>query len=47
LKLENRLSTVGRSVEEIVTWDELRSLLEAEAKPSAYWGFEPSGKRQA
>ena len=45
MKSEDRLSLVGRNVEEIVTWDELRSLLEAEGRPSAYWGFEPSGKR--
>ena len=45
MKPEEKLRIVERSTEEIVTRDELRGLLEAEARPSAYWGFEPSGKR--
>jgi tyrosyl-tRNA synthetase len=40
---EERLSLVSRNTQEIVTNEELRTLLETEAKPRAYWGFEASG----
>ncbi len=40
---EERLSLVTRNTQEIVTSQELRTLLETEAKPKAYWGFESSG----
>jgi len=43
LDLEQRLSLVTRNAEEIVTEPELRVLLETNAKPRAYWGFEASG----
>ena len=43
LDLEERLWLVERNLEEVVTHKELRQLLECEAKPKAYWGFEPSG----
>jgi len=43
LDLEQRMSLVTRNVEEVVTLEELRMLLEAEARPRAYWGFESSG----
>ncbi len=37
------MDLVTRNAEEIVTPDELRVLLETEARPRAYWGFECSG----
>jgi len=43
LDLEKRLELVRRNTQEIVTIEELRSLLETEARPRAYWGFECSG----
>ena len=43
MDLEERLSLVTRNTQEIVTPQELRTLLETEAKPRAYWGFESSG----
>jgi len=43
LDLEQRIDLVTRNAQEIVTHDELRVLLETEAKPKAYWGFESSG----
>jgi len=43
LDLEQRLTLVTRNTEEVVTPQELRVLLETEAKPKAYWGFESSG----
>jgi len=43
LDLEQRMSLVTRNVEEVVTLEELRMLLETEARPRAYWGFESSG----
>ncbi len=43
LDLEQRLALVSRNTQEVVTLDELRSLLETGAKPRAYWGFESSG----
>jgi len=43
LDLEKRVDLVTRNSQEIVTHEELRALLETEAKPKAYWGFESSG----
>ncbi len=43
MDLEKRLSLVTRNTKEAVTLQELRTLLETEAKPKAYWGFESSG----
>jgi tyrosyl-tRNA synthetase len=43
LDLEERLGLVTRNTREVVTPQELRTLLETEAKPKAYWGFESSG----
>jgi len=43
LDLEEKLELVKRNLEEIITYEELKNLLECEAKPKAYWGFEPSG----
>ncbi len=40
---EERLYLVTRNTREIVTRDELRSLLETKAQPRTYWGFESSG----
>jgi tyrosyl-tRNA synthetase len=43
LDQEQRLQMILRGVEEVITEDELKKLLETTASPSAYWGFEPSG----
>ncbi len=43
MDVEERLRIVERNLEEVVTHKELKQLLECEAKPKAYWGFEPSG----
>jgi len=43
LDLEKRVDLVLRNTEEIVTREELRSLLETKSSPKAYWGFECSG----
>lgn len=40
---ETRLDLVARNAEEIITREELRSILETTARPRAYWGFEASG----
>ncbi len=40
---EKRLGFASRNAVEIITCDELRSLLEAKTEPRAYWGFESSG----
>lgn len=42
--IEERLELVKQVAEEIVTEEELRSLLEKKPHPVAYDGFEPSGK---
>jgi len=41
--VEEKLELITRNTEEIVTKDELRTLLETKARPRAYWGFESSG----
>jgi len=43
LDLETRLNMVARGAEEIITREELRSILETNSRPRAYWGFEASG----
>jgi len=43
LDLEKRLELVSRNTEEIVTYEEMRILLETNSRPKAYWGFECSG----
>jgi tyrosyl-tRNA synthetase len=40
---ENRLELVTRNTEEIITREEMRTLLETNPHPRAYWGFESSG----
>jgi tyrosyl-tRNA synthetase len=44
MDIESRLDLIRQVGEEIVTEEELRSLLETKARPIAYDGFEPSGK---
>jgi len=39
----DRLELVTRNVEEVVTMDELKKLLEEKAHPTVYVGYEPSG----
>ncbi|MEM3013305.1 MAG: tyrosine--tRNA ligase [Candidatus Bathyarchaeia archaeon] len=43
MDIERRVELVLRNTEEVVTREELRSLLETESSPKAYWGFECSG----
>jgi tyrosyl-tRNA synthetase len=43
LDLEHRIQLINRNTEEIVTPEELHTLLETKTKPKAYWGFELSG----
>jgi tyrosyl-tRNA synthetase len=43
LDLEKRFNLVARGAEEIITREELRSILETKSRPRAYWGFEASG----
>lgn len=43
LDIEKRLDLITRNTVEIITRDELRSLLETKTRPRAYWGFESSG----
>jgi tyrosyl-tRNA synthetase len=43
LDLEKRVDLVSQNTEEVVTREELRSLLETNSNPKAYWGFECSG----
>ncbi|MDG6242897.1 MAG: tyrosine--tRNA ligase [Methanolobus sp.] len=40
----DRLELIKRNVQEIVTEDELKKLLETKEQPTAYVGYEPSGK---
>ncbi len=44
LELNNRLELVKRNVQEIVTIEELYNLMEHTEHPTAYVGYEPSGK---
>jgi tyrosyl-tRNA synthetase len=43
MDIETRLYLIKNIAEEIVTWEELRQLLETNPRPVAYDGFEPSG----
>ncbi len=43
MDLETRLDLVTRNAEEIITIEELRTVLETHSHPRAYWGFESSG----
>ncbi|UCH31151.1 MAG: tyrosine--tRNA ligase [Candidatus Bathyarchaeota archaeon] len=43
MDIEGKMKLIAHNTEEIVTRDELRSLLETKTKPRAYWGFESSG----
>ncbi|HUK51265.1 MAG TPA: tyrosine--tRNA ligase [Terriglobales bacterium] len=40
---ETRLDLVTRNAEEIITRDEMKTLLETNSRPRTYWGFESSG----
>ena len=40
---DSRLDLVTRNTEEIITREEMRTLLETNTHPRAYWGFESSG----
>jgi len=40
----DKLSLIARNTEEIVTKEELEALINTKAQPSAYVGYEPSGK---
>src|SRR3989344_5593071 len=44
MDIERRLDLVKQVGEEIITEEELRSLLQTKSHPIAYDGFEPSGK---
>ena len=44
MDLEEKVSLVVRNCDEVVTREELRSVLETTSKPRAYWGFECSGQ---
>jgi tyrosyl-tRNA synthetase len=41
--IESKLELVTRNSEEIITREEMRTLLETNTHPRAYWGFEASG----
>jgi tyrosyl-tRNA synthetase len=43
MDLEAKLELIKRNTEEIVTLNELKTLLETNPSPKAYWGFECSG----
>ena len=40
---DRQFELISRGAEEIITSDELRTLLDTTVSPKAYWGFEPSG----
>ncbi|MFZ2412446.1 MAG: tyrosine--tRNA ligase, partial [Candidatus Methanoperedens sp.] len=40
----DKLSIITRNTEEIVTKEELETLVNSKSQPSAYVGYEPSGK---
>jgi tyrosyl-tRNA synthetase len=44
LDLEQRIDLVMRNAEEVITPQEIHTLLETKTKPRAYWGFECSGQ---
>ncbi len=43
MDVETKLDMVTRGAEEIITREEMRSVLETNIRPKAYWGFETSG----
>lgn len=43
MDIESKFETVSRNLQEIITIDELRNLLETNERPRGYVGFEPSG----
>lgn len=43
MNTEEKLALVTRNTQEVITQDELRTILEKTTKPRAYWGFESSG----
>ncbi|MCS7119716.1 MAG: tyrosine--tRNA ligase [Nitrososphaerota archaeon] len=43
MDINGKLNLIVRNTEEIVTREELHSLLETKSRPKAYWGFECSG----
>ncbi|MCK4933385.1 tyrosine--tRNA ligase [Candidatus Bathyarchaeota archaeon] len=43
MDIQRRLDLITRNTVEIITHDELHSLLETKREPRAYWGFESSG----
>lgn len=44
MDLDERITLITRNVEELVTAEELKALLESNPSPRGYIGFEPSGK---
>ncbi|MBN2042595.1 MAG: tyrosine--tRNA ligase [Candidatus Aenigmarchaeota archaeon] len=44
MDLEKRIELISQVGEEVITHEDLRSLLETKTKPIAYDGFEPSGR---
>jgi len=44
MDLEKKIAIATRNAEEVVTTEELRTLLEEKEKPRAYVGYEPSGE---
>jgi tyrosyl-tRNA synthetase len=44
LDLEQRIDLIMRNAEEVITAQEICTLLETTTKPRAYWGFECSGQ---
>jgi hypothetical protein len=44
MDLEERIALVVHNSDEVVTQEELRSVLETTSRPRAYWGFECSGQ---
>ena len=47
MDVETRFEICARNLREIITWDELRTLLETNDNPRGYVGFEPSGLMHA
>ncbi len=43
MDIHDRITIVTRNVQELITEEELKSLLEVNQNPRAYWGFECSG----
>jgi len=43
MDVESRLDLATRNAEEVITREELRTVLETSSRPRTYWGFEPSG----